>query len=285
MHNNTFIEACKKGNLIEAREIYDKYKPNIHKNNELVFKYACNYGYLDVTKWLYSLEDKPDIHIDNERPFILACLNGKIEIVKWLCLLEDKPNIHANNDKAFRLACSNGHIEIAKWLMTLEDKPNIHANNDKAFSNTCKYGYLEFAQWLYNLEDKSDIHANNDEAFRNACYNRRINIVEWLSTICDDYYIEIENNIIKNWKIKNNLQDLYDNKEYDKIIDKLKIEKNSDILVDICSICYEENSNFITSCKHYFCIECFMMWYIVHNKKQCSYCIQNIEIKKCAVKI
>jgi hypothetical protein len=42
-----------------------------------------------------------------------------------------------------------------------------------------------------------------------------------------------------------------------------------------------DNSDFITSCNHNFCIECFIIWYIGHNKKNCALCKQNIEIEKC----
>jgi len=33
-------------------------------------------------------------------------------------------------------------------------------------------------------------------------------------TICDNYSVEIDNNKIKSWKIKNNLQELYKKKTY-----------------------------------------------------------------------
>ena len=155
---------------------------------------------------------------------------------------------------------------------------------DSPFIKACNEGNLEEAINIYN-KDKPNIHADNDFAFRTACDNGNINIANWLTTICDDYYIEIEDGKIKSWKIKNSLQDLYENKEYNKIIEKLKIQKKDDIEIETCSICYEDNSNFLTSCKHNFCMECFMMWYIGHNKKTCSYCMQNIDIEKCIVKI
>ena len=216
--------------------------------------------------------------------FIKACKEENLEEAITI-YNKDKPNIHAIDDEAFRYACYNGHINIAQWLYSLEDKPNIHAKNEEAFRYACYDGYINIAQWLFGLEDKPNIHADDDEAFRFACLNGHINIAQWLVSICDDYHIEIEDGEIKSWKIKNSLQDLYENKEYNKIIEKLKIQKNDDIEIETCSICYEDNSNFLTSCKHTFCIDCFMMWYIGHNKKVCSYCMQNINIEKCIVKI
>ena len=215
--------------------------------------------------------------------FIKACKEGNLEEAINI-YNKDKPNIHADNDLAFRYACINGYINIAQWLYELEDKPNIHALDDFAFIYACFYGHINIAQWLFGFDDKPNIHALDDFAFRFACYKEHINIASWLVSICDDYHIEIEYGKIKNWKIKNSLQDLYENKEYDKIIEKLKIQKNDDVEIETCSICYEENSNFLTSCNHNFCIDCFMEWYIGHNKKECSYCMQNIIIEKCTVK-
>jgi len=73
---------------------------------------------------------------------------------------------------------------------------------------------------------------------------------------------KIKNRKIKNRKIKNSLHDLYDKKEYNKIIDKLKIQIKDDIKIESCSICYDDNFIFLTSCKHHFFIECFIIWYI-----------------------
>jgi hypothetical protein len=281
---DSFIQACKKGNLKKAINIYTKHKPNIHTRDDEAFRYACVFGHINIAQWLYGLDDKPNIHADDDYAFRFVCLIGYINIAQWLYGLEDKPNIHALDDEAFRFTCSSGHINIAQWLYGLDDKPNIHAKDDEAFRFACYFGHINIAQWLYGLDYKPNIHAKDDYAFRWSCEKGHINIASWLSTICDDYHIEIENNKIKSWKNKISLQDLYDNKEYDKIIDKLKIEKKDDIPIETCSICYEDNSNFLTSCKHSFCVECFIMWYIGHNKKQCSYCMQNIDIVKCAVK-
>jgi len=282
--DSSFIKACKEGNLEEAINIYNRDKPNIHTDNDLAFRSACIIGHINIAQWLYSLEDKPNIHTDNDLAFRYACINGYINIAQWLYELEDKPNIHALDDFAFRYACYYGHINIAQWLFGLDDKPNIHAEDDYAFRFACFYGHINIAQWLFGLDDKPNIHAEDDFAFKFVCYNGHINIASWLLSICNNYHIEIKDNRIKSWKIKNSLKDLYENKEYDKIIDKLKIQKNDDIILETCSICYEENSNFLTSCKHTFCIDCFMMWYIGHNKKQCCYCKQNIIIEKCTVK-
>ena len=190
-------------------------------------------------------------------------------------------------NKGFKNACYYGHIEIAKWLYSLDDKLNIHANYEEAFINACYNKHIEVAKWLMTLDDKPNVHAFNDYAFKFACYNRHIEVAKWLVTICDSYYIEIEDEKIKSWEIKNVLEDLYDKKEYNKIIDKLKIQRKEIIInkEDKCCICFIEDYNFLSSCNHCFCLDCFLMWKIKHNKKECCYCKQDIVVEKCIVKI
>lgn len=83
------------------------------------------------------------------------------------------------------------------------------------------------------------------------------------------------------------MEKLFHNKDYNQIIKLLDI-KQKDFKIDndnICNICFSNDYNLITSCKHTFCIECFLTWYIYYNKKDCTYCKQNIIIQKCYCKI
>jgi len=71
------------------------------------------------------------------------------------------------------------------------------------------------------------------------------------------------------------------------IIEKLKIQrKDFKInLEDKCVICFKEDYNFLSSCNHSYCLDCFLIWYIGYDKKECCYCKQNIIIDNCCVKI
>jgi hypothetical protein len=106
-------------------------------------------------------------------------------------------NIHAENEYAFRMSCFKGKIEIAKWLMKISKENgeviNIHAENKHAFILSCRYGYIEVAKWLCSL--------------------------------CDEYYIEIENNKIVKYGIKNMYDKFLDeNKGIGKIMRKLRMK-------------------------------------------------------------
>jgi len=45
-----FIKACDKGIFTDIQNIYNICKPDIHANNDLAFRYACQNGHLEVTK-------------------------------------------------------------------------------------------------------------------------------------------------------------------------------------------------------------------------------------------
>jgi len=189
----------------------------------------------------------------------------------------------------FFKAMYEGKIKLAKMLYT-KHNINIHKNYDQLFRQICNSGNLETAKWLYSLDNKINIHANNNEVFRYACERKDIKTAKWLTNLSDDFKLEIKSDIIISWKIIDSLKEYYETKKYSKIIDKLKIEKKvfpeKDVLIenDVCSICFGDNYNFITSCNHCFCVECFMLWYIGHDKKECAYCRQKIIIEKCIVK-
>ena len=140
---------------------------------------------------------------------------------------------------------------------------------------------------------EASIHYNNNKPFIEACDNSRINIAIWLKSICDDYYFEVTHNeyvdyindyyiISKGKSIKSLLKD----KDYDKICDILKIKKEDFEInkEDKCSICYNENYNFMTSCNHTFCFECFFVWYCDYDRSNCSLCTQEIDFEKCRFK-
>jgi hypothetical protein len=278
---------------------------NIHFQNDLLFRKCCENGNLDLVKWLYSIDGIINIHYNNEKAFRLACKNGNLDVAQWLYSLDDKPNIHVKNNNIFLNVIKHDHFDVAqwlysihkfnitidhldgatsenisKWLYSLNQNLNLHYDNDKLFKNACYNNYIDKAKWLYSLDNNINIRYNDDEIFKYACNNKHKYIAFWLKTLCNDYYIDVDiyNNILE-WKIKSDLDTLLENKEYVKLAKKLNIKIEFED--DKCLICFSDNYNFITSCKHYYCFECFMIWHLKHNKIACCYCNQVVEIEKC----
>jgi hypothetical protein len=298
-------KSCADGSLDLIKLIYplfskyNKNELNIHNYNNLdrvCFTIAIEYGQLEVVYWLYEVIYIDDYNFINNI-FISACSDpknfkykylkayNKLEIIKWLYSLDNKYDIHTNNDNIFITACGGGYLEIAKWIYSLDDK---HEYINLAFNNACNTDNLEIAKWLYSLDNKLNI---DDNVFINAIKYDRINMAKWLVSICDDYTIEIEikewvyHEEIKSYHIKNSLEELIKNKEYNKIIEKLKIQIKEFTIneEDKCCICFESNYNFLSSCNHCFCLDCFLMWKLIDIHNKCAYCKKDIEINKCSV--
>lgn len=270
-----------------AKWIYYNPLKNIKIDINFIFTFiSCYNKNLDIIKWLYEIK-RDEININYA--FYYFCQIGNLELIKWLFTLDDKPDIHYQDDFPFRIVCSKNYFDIAKFFITLDHKPNIYSRNDEAFRMVCFNNNIDFAKWIFNLDDKLNIRENDDEAFRTACTKKYIELSIWLSNLCDKYYIIIENNrkTISRWYIKESIEELFENKNYYKLIEKLKIQKKDFYVLknatinNVCCICFSDDYNFLSSCNHFYCLECFFTWYINHQKKECCYCMQNIDIEKC----
>jgi len=168
---NPFIEACKKGQLDQAKRIaqenpdldihaYEDHDLHIYTCEDNAFGAACRNGHLDVARWLVdyatSIESPVDIHAKKDYAFRWACSYGHLDVARWLVdyatSIESPVDIHAYSDYAFRWACRNGHFEVARWLVSyatsIESPVDIHAESDFAFRSACRNGHLEVARWL-----------------------------------------------------------------------------------------------------------------------------------------
>lgn len=272
--NCRYIDACEKGNLDEMKTIYKEYK-NLSANTKC-FINACYNGYLHIASWLLSLDEKPNVKIEDDLCFKEACMNGYLYVAEWLMTLDDKPSVHTIIE-LFCDAFKKGNLEVAEWLFSLED---IQKNINSIFSTQCECGNINLVKWIYNKDNKV---AQYEDAFLKACVNGYINIAQWLVTINNNYSIEIEDECIKKYDIKDSIKSLLERKEFQKIAEKLKIQLKDKYEIEgdnSCSICFSNDSNFITSCNHTFCLDCFLFGYIEHNRKKCTYCSSDIKLEE-----
>jgi len=320
IHSNNegpFHEACEKGKLVNAQWLYSLGGVNIHALEEYAFRIACEMGHLAIGKWLLSL-GRVNIHILEEYSFVNACINGNLEIAKWLykvapinvnaqdntalisacewgeidivrwLITLNKFDINYCDDLAFRTACSSGNGDVAKLLLESCDTINVSALNDSAFIQACVGGHLDIAQWLYyNFE--IDIRSNNDEAFRitcdsyipNAWAKSRLRLIEWLTHEVPDYdYTLVIDKVIP--KITDSLLYYKEQKMWSTIIALHGIEKNIELEIENCCICYEKG-NIMTHCGHSYCIGCLVEWFL--KKRECAYCKDGILLKDCITNI
>lgn len=181
--NGIFYSACIYDYLMVAKYIYGKHshmiKNNIHDG--LLFRDVCDYGNVNIAKWLISLDD--GIRPSNKYVFRRCCERGDLEMAKLLYSSNINIDIHEDNEYVFRCSCERGKIKVVKWLYSLNQNINIHASNEYAFRQSCSYGQFKIVKFLLSLDPKIDIHAENDAAFYYACCGRHLDIAKLIFSI------------------------------------------------------------------------------------------------------
>jgi len=247
-----FIIACKNGNLIEAEKFYNDTflilspsETNIVNNFGYII--ACAENKENIINWLNNYLI-PYCYFDLNtiiRSFIYTCknknFNTSILLYTTLSLI-----INKNNYDDYLFFNSYCYSDIGNLLYS-SDKKHIKYGY---FLFLCYYGNLEFIKWIYLFNKKYNIRKYNDFIFKIACYNKNIKALKILTELCSDYFVEYDDyDNIKSWKIKNELDHLYERKEYDKLIEKMNIIKvyfadNQKYKDNKCIICLSDNYNF-----------------------------------------
>lgn len=189
------------------------------KFGDALFGWACEYGHLDVVKYMLSLEN---FYIDTDLSYTIA--NDGANTV-----------IYAS----FSLACKNNHLDIVKHILSLQKhKICLEIGYDTAFDKACLNDHVDIIKYLI-LNCNIDIKKNDDYVYRIVCGYNCLEIIKYLSTIDERYVYKIVNNKLISWDILK----IYKHKEIDKNI-------------ELCPICMEQNSDMISDCCHQLCIKC-----------------------------
>jgi len=145
---------------------------NIHAENNHLFCFACEKGYLDIVKYLVELG--VDVKTQEDYPICLASEYGHLEVVKFL--VKQGADIHYNYDFPFRYASENGYLEIVKYLA--KNGADIFIRDNYALRWSAINGHLEVVKYL--VEQGADIHVEDDCALRFSALYGYLEIVKYL---------------------------------------------------------------------------------------------------------
>lgn len=122
-----FYELIKFGNLEFLQEFYysNLCRIDVSAENEQAFSYACEFGKLEIAKWLLQIQPNIDISAENEYAYRYASRNGHLEVVKWLFEIKSDIDICVDNDFAFRNAYRNEHLDVTNWILEKQGKKPI----------------------------------------------------------------------------------------------------------------------------------------------------------------
>jgi hypothetical protein len=132
-----FIDLCKNGKLKEAHQLFLSNDIDIFRKYHYIFSNLCYDKYLDIAKWLLSIDNRPissiiscdhpvvhrDVTIRDHLQWVFGecCRCGEVKIAKWLHSL-GYIDVHAYNDDAFKWSCHKRQIESIKFLLSVDNK-------------------------------------------------------------------------------------------------------------------------------------------------------------------
>jgi hypothetical protein len=212
--NINIAEWCIKNNYLSYLKML-KCANCIDKPQKL-FESCCEYGNIEIAKWLLSefacikiYNDENITHsVNRNRPLIMCCIKGKLEMAKWIYnyYVDNKITDKINWQYIFHTTCIRKQLACTQWIYSL-DNTNIIINH-YMFAIYCEMGLLDVAKWIYSichgldiyntflrcthkniiewlltLDDKIDIHADNEYVFINICYLRDLETAKWFYSL------------------------------------------------------------------------------------------------------
>ena len=156
---------------------------------------ACEYGHLEVIKWLLENDQDINILMLNEL-FRYSCKKGQLEIAKLLVTIRPYIDITGNFRGfycPFYAVCQGGHLEVAKWLLSQLDCDLPDDYVKLMFLIICRYGQVNIAKWLLEIKPNIDVLQYNN--FMQACCHDQLHMVKWLVEIKPELLILVDENI------------------------------------------------------------------------------------------
>jgi hypothetical protein len=173
-----FRNACKKGHILCAKWLYNKYNINIEIDENTSLYFALSNGHLDIAKWIIDITHTPLDHTILNFGFCKACENGHLTTAKYIYDNYDI-NIHNTDDYALRWSSMNGKFDIVKWLIDtcLSIDSICDDNIILAFYNSIISGNINILLYLLDSFDflKDIINVYYDDIFYLAISNGNLN--------------------------------------------------------------------------------------------------------------
>ena len=109
-------KAINDENLDLLKSMPEEYLPNISTKNDVLEKYCADDNLFIIKYIKLTIQDKNILSILLK----YACQYGKINIVKYL--IEKEVDFHIYIDYALIWACQNGHLNVVNYLKDYMDK-------------------------------------------------------------------------------------------------------------------------------------------------------------------
>jgi hypothetical protein len=187
-HNINIAIWCVKKNYLSYLKMF-KRTNSIDKPQKL-FESCCEYGNIEIAKWLLSEFNCIKIYNGGgrnmNRSLMMCCKKGKLEIAKWIYnyYVDNKITDNIVWKYLFETACRMNQLVCAQWIYSLHD--TIIETCHYMFSRCCDMGLLDVAKWLYSIGRGYNIH-------NIFSYSTHKNIIEWLLTLDDRIDIHFNN--------------------------------------------------------------------------------------------
>lgn len=144
------------------------------ENSDFIFNKACELGYLDIVKFLYS---SVQTHVDYDELFVYMCEINNLEIAQWI-YYDVRINSTGNN-KSFVLACKHGNIDMIEWLVSTG--VDIYSENGEGIVNAYVNGHREATDFLYEMHISTDFFTRGND-FENLCKDDKLEMIKY---VCD----------------------------------------------------------------------------------------------------
>lgn len=244
---------------------------------------------------LYCYAHNYETFTDGQKAFRYATMRGQIKLSKLILEMNPDVNISTGNEHAFRHACKGGYIKMAKWLLRLKPNIDIMALDNWAIHAVIERRYTNLFSWLrqkipINLTESNWIEIHSlppyqryerqqlllqpwrlpPRMFRRTIFNNYMTLdIEEIDIMRENNYEPVT---IEDLPTLHEIQ-LTPRPKFNvsNTIEKQNLTKEC----ELCSVCYEKESDIITTCYHMYCKKCILKWTRKHDT--CPMCRTQLE--------